>query len=337
MLDFLPDQYAFSHGYALFLNDILASFVTHGQGAGLFATTTDLRDESHAQTLANLPHEEKRDWLAANGYAPYLKEATHKHVILALLSDFCDFVFEALGCSRKGKLTVAYSLLRKPFKDNLFYFEWLLADPDGFFDVFTHHGSKKLEEYRTKPELRFPIIEKAVSKTRKPAMFDAKILDDHRYDRKFPYGLAASWDQANHLVTTFPAILTDNENFNFVFIDPIAEGHWDFLYFRLPMLLYYAVEVVEALIGRLMPEPEKLLDATVTRRELGYMLWMDSIGVHDLTLEPDPIQLPDCPDCGGAVVLDKVNMTSFYNDLTIICRVCGKVHDASDGLEQTAS
>jgi hypothetical protein len=337
MPDFLPDQYVFSHEYDRFLNDILTGFVKHGEEAGLFETTIDLKDEAHSQALASLPDEEKRDWLTANGYASQLREATYKHVILALLSDFCHFVFEALGCARKGKLTVAYSLLRKPFKDNLFYFEWLLADPDGFLNTFAREGPEKLEEYRTRQALRFPIVETAVSRTSKPGMFDAKFMDDLRYDRKMDYGLAASWDQANHLITTNPAIRTENENFNFVFVNPMDGGHWEFLYFRLPMLLYYAVEVVEALIARLLSQPELLLDATSTRREVGYMLWMDGLGAHDLALEPDPCPLPDCPDCGAVIVLDKANMLSFYNEQKITCPACGKVHDASDASEETAT
>ena len=164
MPDFLPDQYAFRHEYALFLNDILTGFVAHGETAGLFATTIDLRDESHAKTLASLPHEDKRDWLKANGYGPDLMEATYRHVLLALLSDFCHFVLEALSCSRKGKLAVAYSLLRKPLQGQSYLPRMgLLADPARNMHQihFTNEGPEKLEEYRTKQALRLPIIEKS--------------------------------------------------------------------------------------------------------------------------------------------------------------------------------
>ena len=37
------------------------------------------------------------------------------------------------------------------------------------------------------------------------------------------------------------------------------------------MLLYYVVEVVEALIARMLPHPEDLEDNMSLRREIGYM------------------------------------------------------------------
>jgi len=52
------------------------------------------------------------------------------------LADLYQFVTEALICSEKGWLTASYALLRKPFRDNLFYLEWLLAEPDVFTNAF---------------------------------------------------------------------------------------------------------------------------------------------------------------------------------------------------------
>ncbi len=332
MPDFLPEKYKFSHEYALFLNDILSAFVKDGEEAQLFEATIDLKDHGDGEAFTNVHDEQKWDWLKANGYGSALSEVIYKRVILGLLSDFCHFVFEALSCSRKGKLTVAYSLLRKPFKDNLFYLEWLLADPVGFTNTFTDDDPEKLEQYRSKRERRFPIIEKAVSKTGKPAMFDAKFIDEIRYDRTLEYGFAASWDQANHLITTFAAIRTSSESFNFVFLNPMDEELWDFLYVRIPMLLYYVIEVVEALIGPLLVHPEDLEDTTSTRRELGYMLWTDSLGLEGM--EVNPIVLPDCSECGVVVLMDKSNMMSCFRELKITCQACGKVHNMDEEATQ---
>ena len=45
----------------------------------------------------------------------------------------------------EGELTVAYALLRKPLKDNLFYLEWMLADLPDFLGVFRSDGPDGLE------------------------------------------------------------------------------------------------------------------------------------------------------------------------------------------------
>jgi hypothetical protein len=76
------------------------------------------------------------EWLENNGYKLTVYEIYYKQIFVALLSDYCHFIYEALRTSKRGKLTVTYSLLRKPLKENLFYFEWLLADPREFITNF---------------------------------------------------------------------------------------------------------------------------------------------------------------------------------------------------------
>jgi hypothetical protein len=336
MPDFLPAKFRFSHDYALFLHDILAQIVVHGERAGLFVSEFELKDHDQAEDFSATPPEAIWDWLEAHGYHEEIREIIYRQVIAALLSDFCHFVFEALSCSRKGKLTVAYSLLRKPFKDNLFYLEWLLADPSGFIDSFTHGGADTVERHRRERPHRFPIIEKAVSLIGKPGMFDATFIDEIRYDRGVEYGFAGTWDQANHLITTYSALRTSDQNFNFIFAKPNDEGNLDFLYSRLPMLLNYTVEVVEALIARILPQPDKLDDLTATRRSIGYILWAESLGHHTEEGETESIVLPDCQQCAIAVIMDKENMLSFYKELKITCRNCGYVHEISEEDEHPA-
>lgn len=336
MINNLPKKYHFSHDYALFLHDILAAIITQGESADVFTHTIELTDQKHADILDKMPDDDRWDWLEANGYSQHIHGVISRHVIAALLSDFCHFVFEALSCSRKSKLTVAYSLLRKPFKDNLFYLEWLLAEPTVFINTFQHGGPEKLEDHRSKQHLRLPIIKKAVSKTSTPGMFNAEFIDEIRYDRKVGYGFAAPWDQANHLLTTFSAVRTTDQSFNFVFLDPTDEARWEFLYVQLPMLLYYAIEVVEALLIPLVPRPEKLKDNTYYRRAVGFTLWTESLGMEDVSQEEDALDLPDCPDCGGRVKWDKANSLLFYNELKIMCPSCGKVGDMSQEIEEPA-
>jgi hypothetical protein len=209
-----------------------------------------------------------------------------------------------------------------------FYLEWLLVDPAAFLKSFHHDGPETLEEYRRTRASRLPIIEKAVNLNSQPEMFNAEHIDEIRYDRTRGYELAAPWDQANHLINTFAAIRTSPQSFNFVFLDPMGEGRWEFLYTQLPMLLYYAVEVIEALLARLLPDPELMRDSSTTRRMLGFQLWTDSLGIQELTEEEIAIKLPECPRCGMPVIMDKANMMLYFTELKCICQNCGAIIDA---------
>src|SRR5512135_2054302 len=124
MTDHLPEQFQFSHEYALYLSDMLTSIVVEGERARIFEVEFALASEGQATEIDGFSSEALLDWLASPGHEDVVAQVLFRQSIVALLVDFCHFVFEGLSCSRKGKLTVAYVLFRKPFKDSLFYLEW---------------------------------------------------------------------------------------------------------------------------------------------------------------------------------------------------------------------
>jgi hypothetical protein len=54
--------------------------------------------------------------------------------MIAIWSDFFNFIYEGLIALEKRKFVVAFSLLRKPLKENLLYLTMILVDEDDFFD-----------------------------------------------------------------------------------------------------------------------------------------------------------------------------------------------------------
>lgn len=94
-----------------------------------------LDNENQAKEFSNLVGVEILRWLEKHNKSSELGELLLKSVYPAILADYCQFVSEALHCSEKGKLTVTYALLRKPLRDNLLYFEWLLADPNNLLNT----------------------------------------------------------------------------------------------------------------------------------------------------------------------------------------------------------
>lgn len=327
----LPEQFQFSHDYCLFLHDILAHAVKEAEDVDVFMTQFNLSNDDEAKEFQSLPKESVWGWLEQHGYQSVISEMVHKQVIPALLSDFSHFIFEGLCCSRKAKLTVAYSLFRRPLSDNLFFLEWLLADPADFLDAFIHRGPEALEHVRKKnPSRRLDIIRQAVSRIEIAEMFEPELLDEIRFNKSLQYGFAGVWDQATHLITEHKAIRTAKQNFNFLFSSTDERmSQWDFLYSKLPILLNYAIEIVEALLARIAEGVHAEDNLTCLRRHIGFWLWSEGNSTGDEKHPPFYIKdlsafgLPGCPACTKDVVLDQGNMKTLCERCLVLCRHCG--------------
>ncbi|KKL51232.1 hypothetical protein LCGC14_2297530 [marine sediment metagenome] len=125
-------------------------------------------------------------------------------------------------------------------------------------------------------ERKIEIIRKAISKISLEDMFKAEELYELRFDKQNESGYEPIWNQAAHLVTTHLNYKTDKTNFNFIFSDNDSKmKQWNYIYSTLPYLLYYTVEVVEAIINNFAEYKNKDLDLTNIRRIFGLLLWLD--------------------------------------------------------------
>jgi hypothetical protein len=218
--NFLPEDLQFAHDYCLFLQDVLVNLVVEGEAKHIFTHRFDITNVADGEQIAQKSGDELVEWMKDNGYDAVWREVTRKHICVALLSDFCHFIYEALQCSRKGKLTVTFALLRKPLKENLFYFEWMLADPTDFanrFHMTLANGKSSLPLPKDLPkERRLEIIRGAMTKTKNGGYASPEFIYELRYDKRCTYGFEQLFQKATHLVTTFTAH-TEGENFNFIF------------------------------------------------------------------------------------------------------------------------
>ena len=273
MSDCLPKEFRFSHEYAFFLHDILASTVVTGEQRGVFDTKLELASEEEAAEFTRLSSgEEVWEWIERSQHKHLMYMIIYKQVLHAVLGDFCHYIYEALTTARKGKLSVAYTLLRKPLKDNLLFLEWLLAAPAEFICAFYHQEPEDYAVDRLPPEKKLEIIEQATAKTSLPETFDAKFMYELRYDKRNAWGFEQLWQQATHLVTNCKHYRTSKQNFNFIFSgQDDMYLQWDHIYFLLPYVLFYTVEVVESVLATFVAEDPRE-DLTSTRRKVGFLL-----------------------------------------------------------------
>jgi hypothetical protein len=328
-MDNLPDKHRFSHEFCFFLHDQLVEALKSGEKAEIF--NHEVTMEPHEiSAIEGLSGEELLQWLEDNGHKDLVLILYYKQICAALLSDMLNFIYEALQCSKKGKLTVAYALLRKPFKENLFYLEWLLGDPTDFLSRFDIGKIKELSiNIALSEEDRINIISKALDQTVVGNWLSAELIYALRFDKKFEDSLEPLFQKANHLVTTFKFLETEGQNFNFVFSDNESwESQWDHLYTFLPILLFHAVEIFEGLLAKFAKRAEGF-DLTGIRTLIGFAFWS-----RDCDLEFDHNALfrevrehltasnLRCEDCKSPIEFKDDQLLDLYEDYSLNCNKC---------------
>jgi hypothetical protein len=231
-------------------------------------------------------------------------------------------------------MTVAYALLRKPLKDDLFYLEWLLARPADFlrrFETENQHRFSLLPRFKEQEQIA--IIREA-TKEAKQGVISAEFLHARRFKKSLPYGFEPLWQKANHLMTTQGDLETERCNFNFDFLNKENRyAQWAGLYWFLSILLFHAVSVFEALFGKFAKRGCQKFDIMPLRSTAGLLLCMQHPPIADKKDEPQRILKEQfeslglkCPKCTSLYVMNKRNPKQFYSTGSIRCRNgCGSL------------
>lgn len=325
----LPDKYKFSHEYCLFLYQRLVNSIESCESSGVFNHEFPLESDE-VEEFKSLKSENLFIWLEQHGYQDTINILYYKKIIPALLTDFLHFIYEALECSRKGKLTVCYALLRKPLKENLFYLEWLLANPEGFMKSFDKGELKELKINQVfKDEMKVKIIEEAQLRTEKEKWIDPRLLYSLRYDKKANHGFEQGCQKATHLITTFKFLETEQSNFNFVFSDNKAlDSQWAHIYSFLPMLLFHTIQVSEALISNIAVREDS--DGLIELRTLiGFAFWVKDSPLtfgEEVVVKAIEQTLQElkvfCDNCNNRVKFESNAILELYERNAITCK-CG--------------
>jgi len=245
---FLPQKYKELHNLCFYLHDILVQVVVEGENKKLFDTIYNLKKRSDIEAIKGT--HDILEWLSNNGYEDEFKSIVIKQVLIATISDYCHYIYEALKCSEKSKLAITYTLLRKSLKDNLLLFEWIMTNGNEFMENFkkdsNYYAIDKID--LTKKKM---FIEHSVSKIKYSETFNSDFIYNVRYSKKTDYGLEPLWNKANHIVTTSKDYKTESLNLNFVFSGDVSkESQWNYLYSVLPYLLFYTIEVIQVVLDQ---------------------------------------------------------------------------------------
>lgn len=328
-MDNLPGKYRFSHDFCFFLHDQLVEALKSGEEASIFNHEITMEPDE-ISAIEGLDGDKLIDWLENNDHKDLVLILYYKQICAALLSDMLHFIYEALQCSKKGKLTVTYALLRKPFKENLFFLEWLLGDPGDFLTRFDIGNIKELSinSALTGSE-KIHIISKAIKNTPVGEWLSAEFIYALRFDKKNEDSMEPLFQKANHLVTTFRFLETEKQNFNFVFsTDESWESQWDHLYTFLPILLFHAVQVFEGLLSKFAKRADGF-DLTELRTLIGFAFWSRDCYLefeHDTLFKEIHKHLKTanlhCDSCKSPIEFEDEQLLALYEDYMISCNKC---------------
>lgn len=331
----LPRHLWWSHHFAFLLHDFLADVVVRGGREGIFLMRFKLADEAEADSMQRVGDGDILEWLCDHGRTDIAQGVLERTVALALLDDMAHFLFESIESMAKGKVTVAYSLLRKPFRDHLFVLEWLLVDPAGFLAEF-RKGPEAIDIsalLNTSRDFMKQTVQDSIARSAFGEFVDNELTWELRFEKSKEWGLEQHWNRAIHLATTHKHYRTEVENLNFALLQPEDRDKLVQEYYqRVPMILLHACGVVRALLQRWNVEfdfKERLFELRVLANA---ELWlaempadetMDSYATTALNEILRNIDL-DCEDCEELLQLEASHdLQHLARDGLVRCRRCG--------------
>lgn len=269
------------------------------------------------------------DWLKENELNNDLTSILTKNITLAVASDFLNFIFESLSNAKRGKLTVAYALLRKPLMDELLILEQLLVDPHDFIQRFFHSGNPDDYDPSDRNIDKKAIIKKAISKLNANIFYNEDVIYDLRYEKSAANGLNGIANHALHIVTRDKNYKTERQNLNFVFSneDDFIE-QWDHYYYFVPYLLFYSVSIIDTIVFNHLPDQENqdLKVIKGLRRLIGTIQWSGEQGrkkhITKLYKVMTQTLVLHCKKCKHDVKLTKPDFDLFFEIETFICPKC---------------
>jgi hypothetical protein len=153
------------------------------------------------------------------------------------------YLHEGLRAIQECHFSIAFTLLRKPFKENLIFLAWLLGDEEDFLIRFSGNNYETLNGLGEEQQLK--ILSDAIACTVTPSYFDAKVIRDGIFSKQQGYGLEPMWQKATHLITKQGLLLrTPDYSINFIFEQADSEHYYDILYHWLPHIFLLASQIV---------------------------------------------------------------------------------------------
>ncbi|MFC4688329.1 hypothetical protein ACFO4P_15395 [Epilithonimonas pallida] len=239
----LPDKFRKSHDYCEFVINQIEELVLDDKFIQLKMQTFEFSED--VMSRIDVPEEHIFDRLSELGLIAELNKVVTNHLLLSLIMETCYFIQESLLCCLKMRMTVCFTLLRKPFLEISIIIMKLLNESD-FIDKFNN-----VEGF---DPIKTTIAEKKIliSKTNQLLKnnFDDEDLYDLIFNKEFGNSLFNLTNSAIHLYTDRnPISATEKQNLNLIFgTQENIDDMWEHIYDTIPMLLSFLAGALDELV-----------------------------------------------------------------------------------------
>lgn len=261
------------------------------------------------------------------------------HIFFSILRDLNYYLFESLSCIERGRVTVAFSLARKPFQDNLFYLSWILVQPHDFLEKIQYGAPREYDVSNLKGEKEFVIdlflkAKESIQSENNFLDFSKEILNpellyDIIYNRKAENSLTSVFDQSIHLVTKNKNYPTEKRNLNFIFSDDkIWDDFWQLFYEKIPYILIYLVEVAIAIFEKYFDIDSEIVTLNRYIRNLKIVFALSGEenkeleSIFDLLFSSDNLSMV-CEECRKPYEFNAILVRELKEDYLYTCQSCG--------------
>jgi len=329
----LPKQYHETHNLTVLMYDQLVEILDESNPAYELTLKTSTNYKETHKRIEDMHNGKLHvlDWFVENDMKAELTETLTKHLVRSLTADITHFLYDSLNAAKKGKFSVAYALLRKPFTDELLILEQLLADNSDFIDRFYLKGNPELYDpaHKKKTKDNLTIINEAVNSLTSNYNIDAQEMHDIRYDKACDTGINGISNKALHIVTSDKNYKTQEQNLNFIFAQHEDRlSMWEHYYYVVPYLLKYTVDVIDEILFRYLPDEILVKFVKLILREAMHLIWSNNSGARDreeldyIIAEISKDTLHNCNNCNTLISFEYADLRLFVSEQIILCTNC---------------
>ncbi|WP_374460656.1 hypothetical protein [Chryseobacterium taeanense] len=240
---YLPKKYWKKHNYCEFVINQIEELILDDRFIELKVQKFEFSKEIIDKI--NVPGEHLFDRMSALGFNNELTKIVRTQLVLSLIMETCYFIQESLLCSLKMRMTVCFTLLRKPFLEILILVMRILNESD-FIDKF--NNLEGFDPIKTTPNEKKALIIKTNYLLND--LFNNEDLYQYIFDKDFGDSLFNITNNAIHLYTDRnPVSATDKQNLNFIFgTQENIDDMWEYIYYNIPMLLTFLAFSIDLLV-----------------------------------------------------------------------------------------